>query len=136
MKKSRLIRIIAFAAALMLCALCMSGCSKYSSSYRAVGFVHSNVGSSAFMNFYTFEGRMAFTLRQQANSSGMLKVNARLEDGSATVYYDDGEKRELFSIGAGEALDTTYGPFDSSTVYILVETTQSCQNGEFSFEIE
>ena len=66
------------AAALIVCLLCLTGCSgKYSSHYNAVGCVHSNTTRSAFLNFAIFEGRMAFTLK----SSGQLKASAKLGPG-------------------------------------------------------
>ena len=36
----------------------MAGCGKYTSKYKAVGFVHSNESSAAFMSFYSFDGKM------------------------------------------------------------------------------
>ena len=75
---------------------------------------------------------MAFTLK----SSGQLKASAKLGTGSAVVYYDDGEKKELFSLGAGEELDSVFGPFANETVYIIVETSEKCQDGEFRFDME
>ena len=121
------------AAVLIACLLCLTGCSgKYASLYNAIGCVHSNTARSAFLNFAIFEGRMAFTLK----SSGQLKASAKLGTGSAVVYYDDGEKKELFSLGAGEELDSVFGPFANETVYIIVETSEKCQDGEFRFDME
>ena len=48
-----------------------------------------------------------------------------------------GEKEEkLFSLGAGEELDSVFGPFANETVYIIVETSEKCQDGEFRFDME
>ena len=66
--------------------LSLAGCSKYSPKYKAVGFVHSNDSSSAYMNFYSFEGRMVFRLNSPGE--GAVKYSAKLESGTATVYYD------------------------------------------------
>lgn len=64
--------------------LCLSGCGRYSSSYKAIGFVHSNESNSAFMSFHSFEGRMVFKLK--SDGEGELKYSAKLEDGKASVY--------------------------------------------------
>ena len=124
-------------AVLLVCAvllLTLAGCGKYASSYKAVGFVHSNESDSAFMNFYSFEGRMVFKLK--SSGEGDLQYTADLESGSATVYYDySGTKQELFSISAGETLDSHGGYVESGTVYIIVETGGACQNGDFHFSL-
>ena len=113
----------------------LTGCGKYSSSYKAVAFVHSNETDSAFMSFYSFEGRMIFKLKSSAE--GDLKYTAKLESGNAAVYYDFyGTKQELFSISAGEEIDSHGGYIESGTVYIIVETDGSCQNGEFHFSLQ
>ena len=81
-----------------------TGCTTYSSSYKAIGFVHSNTSDHAEMSFYSFEGKMVFRLKSAGE--GDLKFKANLESGTATVYYDyNGIKSELFSIGPGEELD-------------------------------
>ena len=113
----------------------LTGCGKYSSSYKAVAFVHSNETDSAFMSFYSFEGRMIFKLKSSAE--GDLKYTAKLESGNAAVYYDFyGTKQELFSISAGEEIDSHGGYIESGTVYIIVETDGSCQNEEFHFSLQ
>ena len=111
------------ASAILLISL--TGCGGYTSSYKAVGFVHSNESESAFMNFYSFDGRMVFKLKSSAE--GDLKYTAKLESGNAT--------EELFSISAGEEIDSHGGYVESGTVYIIVETDGACQNGEFQFSL-
>ena len=71
----------AIVAAIVL--LSFAGCGKYSSSYKAVAFVHSNESISAFMNFYSFDGRMVFKLK--IAGEGDLKYSAKLETGSAKL---------------------------------------------------
>ena len=112
----------------------LTGCGKYVMSYKAVGFVHSNKTDSAFMNFYSFEGRMVFKLKSPGE--GDVKYTAKLEFGKATVYYDFyGTKQELFSISGGEEVDSHSGYVESGTVYIIVETDGKCENGDFQFSI-
>ena len=122
-------RVFALLLVFVLLLLSLTGCSKYTSSYSAVAFVHSNESDSAFMNFYTFEGRMVFKLKSPGE--GDLKYTAKLESGNATVYYDfHGEKQELFSISGGEEFDGHGGYVEAGTVYIIVETDGKCQNGD------
>ena len=112
----------------------LTGCSNYVSSYKAVGFVHSNKASSAFMSFYSFDGRMVFKLKSAGE--GDLKYSAETESGSAKVYYDyNGEKTELFSVNGGDEIESHGGYIEKGTVYIIVETDGECQNGAFDFEI-
>ncbi|HCK88542.1 MAG TPA: hypothetical protein DHW39_07005 [Erysipelotrichaceae bacterium] len=112
----------------------LTGCGKYTSGYNAVGFVHSSDSDSAFMNFYSFKGRMVFKLK--SSGEGELKYTAKLESGNATVYYDFfGTKQELFSISSEEELDSHGGYVEAGTVYIIVETDGTCKNGEFRFSL-
>ena len=116
-------------------AISMAGCGRYFSSYKAIGFVHSNRSDSAFMSFHSFEGRMVFKLKSPAE--GDLKYTAKLESGSAVVYYDFyGEKQELFSISDGEEIESHGGYVEAGTVYIIVETDGGCRNGEFRFSVD
>lgn len=132
----RKLSAILLAAFMVLCLFGLAGCGKYTTSYSAVGFVHSNLPGSAFMNFSSFSGRIVFKLDSKSGTTGMMKATAKLTSGSATVYYDDGEKKELFAVHAGDTLETTVGPFDSKTVYVIVETGEKCQDGAFTFDME
>ena len=115
--------------------LMMTGCGKYVSSYKAIGFVHSNSSDAAEMSFYSFNGRMVFKLK--SSGEGDLKYTGKLESGTATVYYDYyGSKSELFTIRSGEEYDSRGGYVESGTVYIIVETDGECMNGSFSFHTE
>ena len=127
-------KVLAVIAAVVLL-LSFAGCGKYSSKYKAVAFVHSNESTSAFMNFYSFDGRMVFKLKSAGE--GDLKYSAKLETGSATVYYDYyGTKTELFSINSGDELDSHGGYIEAGTVYVIVETNGECRNGEFHFSLD
>ena len=118
---------------LLLVGLC--GCSKYVSSYKAIGFVHSNESTKAFMSFYEFEGRMVFILKCDDETS--IDYNAELKTGNCTVYYDsNGEKTMLFALGAGDHINSSGGELTPGTVYIIVETDEKCMNGDLSFSLE
>ena len=124
-------------ASLAICLLlCLSGCSDYRSHYRAVGFAHSNVSDSAFMSFYSFDGTNVFKLKSK-NAGEKLKYSAKLETGAIKVYYDtDGNRRELFSVGAGDDISSSLDLDSTGRVYIIVETDGNCRNGDLRFEIE
>lgn len=127
-------RILSLTTTLIILFL-LTGCGKYTSNYKAVGFVHSNVSTSAEMSFYSFDGRMVFKLK--SSGEGDLKYTAKLESGTATVYYDYyGTKTELFTINSGEELDLHGGYVEAGTVYIIVETDGECMNGSFSIHVE
>ena len=116
--------------------LCLTGCAKYISSWSATMYVHSNTSHSAYMNFGTLNGTEVQTLKCK-EETGTLKYSAKLEIGSATVYIDyDGEKKELFKIGAGEEIEDSFDGLKEGKVYIIVETDGKCEEGKCEFEIE
>ena len=121
--------------ALMLL-LCLSGCSRYSSSFKAVMLVSSNTSKSASMSFSNFTGTKVFKMNCKSASGGILEYSGKLEGGSATVYYDNGvTKTELFSIKSGETLETMSLKVNPGTVYVIVETDGTCREGRFDFKL-
>ena len=130
------LRIILLAALAVLCLIVLSGCGKYVSSHNAVGFVHTNSAKAGDMSFSSFEGSEAFNLQVDSEAGGQIRYSAKLQEGAATVYYDtDGTKKELFSVKAGDDVNASGGTLVKGPLYIIVETTQKCQNGEFHFSI-
>ncbi len=129
-------RISILIALLAILSLCLSGCKKYATHYNATAFVHSNESDSAFMSFWKFEGNMVFQLKcKQAGQS--LAYTAKLETGSATVYYDCGDgKTELCALNAGDETESTLEELKPGTVYVIVEADGHCENGDFHFDIK
>ena len=116
---------------------CFTGCSKYTSSWNASCFVHSNTSGNAYMDFGTFSGTMVNTLKCEDASKETLKYTGSLESGKLIVYYDDdGTKKELFTLKEGEEVTSTVEKLHEGTVYIIVETEGKCENGELEFDIE
>ena len=128
---------IAALAALILCALCLAGCSsKYKSSYNAVGFVHSNTSDEAEMSFSSFSGTMVFKLNCDEDGEA-VEYYANLGSGSATVWIDaDGTKTELFRVYAGDSVHMRSDPIRRGTVYIIVESDGECRSGTLSFDLD
>lgn len=115
-------------------ACALSGCSPYTSSYSAVGFVHSNSSKSANMSFYEFKGSIYFTFK--AEEGEKLVWSSQLESGDITVYYDyNGEKTELFKLKDGETNESQKEIPASGTLYVIVETDGQCRNGVLVFDI-
>lgn len=120
---------------IILLAFSFVGCSKYVSSYSAVMLFSSQDSDSAKMSFSTFNGTRVYSLRC-GDEDGELEYEAKLEEGEATVYIDqDGEKVELFKIGAGEKVSSSVN-VHRGIVYIIIETTEKCKNGSFEFDID
>ena len=115
--------------------LSLAGCGTYASHYSAVGFVHSNEARSAYMTFYSFDGRMVFKLK--SSGEGDLTYSVKLEEGNAKVYYDSrGTKAELCSVSGGDAAASRGGYVEAGAVYIIVETDGPCLNGDFHFSLD
>ncbi len=118
----------------VLCFILLSGCNAYNSKYNAVAFVHSNRADNAFMNFYQFEGTMVFRLKLK--EAGAIKYSAKLEKGSAEVYYDDaGTKTLLCSVNPGQSVESASPTLKAGTVYIIVQANGKCENGDFRFDL-
>ena len=118
-----------------LLALALSGCGRYVSSWSAVACVSSNTSDSAFVNFYKLSGKMVFKLKSDENE--VIHYKGELKEGSLTVYYDtDGTKKELFSIKSGEKVDDCIGNLQKGTTYIIIETDERCENGDFHFDLQ
>ena len=126
-------RALALVLAVLLL-LSLAGCG-YASHYSAVGFVHSNEARSAYMSFWSFEGRMVFKLK--SSGEGDLTYSVKLEEGNAKVYYDSrGTKAELCSVSGGDAAASHGGYVEAGTVYVIVETDGTCLNGDFRFSLD
>ena len=123
------------AAVIALSVICVAGCDDYSSHYKAVGFVHSNTSESSYMSFYEFEGTMVFKMKCETGD-GQLKYSAKLGEGVATVFCDcNGAKQELFTVRGGGDQKESSVKVDKGTVYVIVETSGNCSNGELHFDI-
>lgn len=131
MKRKILVLIVA-----VMMGVLLTGCSRYTSSYKATILVTTNHSGEASMSFSTFSGTKVFKIKS-GNDENVLKCHARLSEGSATVYYDyDGTKRELCTLNSGEEFDESIEIDSNSTIYIIVETNGTAEEGRFEFEVD
>ncbi|MBR4344415.1 MAG: hypothetical protein IKP88_17235 [Lachnospiraceae bacterium] len=131
------IRVTVICIILVLVMGCFTGCSKYTSSWSASAFIHSNTPNNALMSFWKFSGTIVHTLVCKDSSKEVLNYSANLKKGKITVYYDDdGTKKELFTIKEGEEITSEILKLHEGTVYVIVETDGECENGELEFNIK
>lgn len=134
MKKHLFTALLAMTMAWLL--LMLSGCNSYRSHYKAVAFLHTNTSENASMSFSSFEGTMVFQLKCK-NADEKISYSAKLDEGSANAFYDcSGTKTELFSVSPGNDISDIGGELQKGTVYIIVEASEKCQDGRFSFDLK
>ena len=89
------------------------------------------------MSFWKFSGTMVHTLNYEDATKDTLTYSGNLKTGRLTVYYDDdGTKKELFKLKAGEEIDSKVEKLHEGTIYVIVETDGDCENGKLEFNIE
>lgn len=116
--------------------LCVSGCSRYNSHFRALLLITSDTSDSGYMKFSNFTGTKVFKFNCRKGALGDLEYSGFLEGGKATVYYDDGgEKTELFTLEGGQSEVNATAKVNPGTVYVIVETDGTCEEGKFSFKL-
>ena len=135
-RKVEMKKVLCILFAVLLLTFSLVGCSRYSSHYDTVGHVCSNDSDSAWMSFVEFEGTEVFKLKCKSKDQAIIVYSGKLEAGSLTVYYDcGGTKTELFSLRSGEDIQSAGGYLPKDTIYIIVETSEKCSNGNLSFEV-
>ena len=127
---------IAAVLAAVLLSACIGGC-RYRSSYRAVGYVHTNTSHKASMSFVSFEGTQSFTLLC-GKDGGTLCYSGTLENGQVIVYIDrgDGQKNFLFSVIPGDETASELSGLAGGRIYVIVESEGTCEGGTFVFETD
>ena len=91
------------------------------------------------MEFATFKGTYNFKLKRDGNAEHTLDFEATLEEGEMKVYIGvGGEKQLLRTVKGGEVynetinLDSKYN--NEKAVYVILETVETCKDGEFAFK--
>ncbi len=87
------------------------------------------------MSFSSFEGTIVYELKCKSEGE-TLHYSSTLESGSADVFYDNnGEKVLMFSVRGGYEADGFVSNLQKGKIYIIVEATEPCTEGQFKFEI-
>ena len=128
---------LVLAPVLALALLC--SCSGYVKSYSATVLLTSCHGDEASMKFDTFKGTYNFKLRRDSVADHTLDFEASLAEGEINVYIGvNGEKELLRTVKGGESYNETITLDDKydneKTIYVIIESTGKCANGDFEFE--
>ena len=130
---------VCFALLIVLTLATLCGCSGYVKNYSATILITSCHGDEASMEFDTFNGTYNFKLKRDGVAEHTLDIEASLDEGEMKVYIGvDGEKELLHTIKGGKSYDETIilnDKYDNEkTIYVVLESTGKCINGDFEFE--
>ena len=130
---------ISFVLALVLILALLCSCGGYVKNYSATILITSCQGDEASMEFDSFNGTYNFKLRRDGAAENALDIEASLAEGEMNVYIGvDGEKELLRTVKGGESYDETVildGKYaNEKTVYVILESTGKCIDGDFEFE--
>ena len=130
---------VCFALLIVLTLATLCGCSGYVKNYSATILITSCHGDEASMEFDTFNGTYNFKLKRDGVAEHTLDIEATLDEGEMKVYIGvDGEKELLRTIKGGESYDETIildDKYDNEKiVYVILESTGKCIDGDFEFE--
>ena len=130
---------IGFILVLILTLTLLCSCGGYVKNYSATILIASCQGDEASMEFDTFKGTNNFKLRRDGIAEHTLDFDASLAEGEMNVYIGvDGEKELLHTVKGGESYDETiiladkYD--DEKSIYIILESSGKCMDGDFEFE--
>ena len=115
-----------------------TGGFRYSSSFVTTTCITNSNSKSASMSFGSLKGQKVFRLKFDGHAGGTISYSGKLDSGSLTVYYDnDGTRKELFTLKAGETVDATGGELtEKGAVFIIVKTDGKCEDGKLEFKIK
>ena len=115
-----------------------TGGFRYRSSCVMNMSVESGYSDSKSFSFGMMKGQKVFRLNYDGHEGGRLEYSGKLDAGKLTVYYDnDGTKKELFTLEAGGAVETSDVKLtEKGSVYIIVETDGKCEDGKLEFKIQ
>ena len=128
-----------FILVLILTLTLLCSCGGYVKNYSATFLVTSCHGDEASMEFDTFKGTYNFKLKAKNDSDHTLDLEASLAEGEMNIYIGvDGEKDLLRTVKGGESYDETIildDKYDNEkTIYVILESTGKCVDGDFEFE--
>ncbi len=121
----------------LLITLC--SCSKYTSSYKAIGLVRSNTSHSCEASFHSLEGQLVFKIKKSdsGTAEGDISYSIQVDEGEIRLYYDIyGTKEELVQVKTGASVDGNGGYVESGKpVYIIIEASEKTK-GKISVELD
>ena len=125
--------------ALLLTLSIFSSCGGYVKSYSATILITSQIDNEASMEFDTFKGTYNFKFDAKNASDHTLDCEASIAEGEMKVYIGvGGEKELLFTIKGGESYNETITLDDkydnAKKIYVILESTDKCKDGDFEFE--
>ena len=132
-------RKVCFVLALIFSLVTLCSCEGYVKSYAATILITSCEGDEASMEFDTFKGTYNFKLRRDGAPQHTLDLEASLAEGEMNVYIGvDGKKELLRTVRGGETYDETITLDDKydneKTIYVILESTGKCVDGNFEFD--
>ena len=123
-------------AILIMSTMCLMGCGKYTSNYKATMLVTTNDSRSASMSFSTFNGTKVLKLKS-GDKDTSVRFYGKLEKGNVEVYCDYGQVlRQVLVMEDDTEFDASLAVPANSTIYILIESKGEAKEGKFEFEIE
>ena len=130
---------IGFVLVLVLTLALLCSCGGYVKSYSATILITSCQGDEASMEFDTFKGIYDFKLKREGAAEHALDIEASLAEGEINIYIGvDGEKELLRTVKGGDSYDETITLDDKydneKAIYVILESTGKCVDGDFEFE--
>ena len=130
---------VCFALVLILTLGMLFSCGEYVKSYSASILITSCFGDEASMEFATFDGTYNFKLKRDGAVENTLDLEASIAEGEMKIYIGvDGEKELLRTVKGGESYDETIKLDEKyenkKAIYVILESTGKCKNGDFEFE--
>ena len=114
---------------LIICALTitLSSCSKYISSYKAIGLVRMNTLSKVETSFYSLEGTLVFKVKNPSKDSECdIDYFVQVDKGEVSIYYDNtGTKEKLVTVTKGQSIEDKGANIEKGeSVYIIIEASK------------
>ena len=124
--------------ALILTLVMLCSCGGYVKSYSATILITSQINNEADIDFKTFKGTYNFKFRNNDATEHTLDIDASLGEGEMNIYIGAGDEKELLrTVKGGESCDETISLdkyADEKSIYVILETTDKCADGDFEFE--
>ena len=114
---------------LIVCSLTitLSSCSKYISSYKAIGLVRMNSSHKVETSFYSLEGTLVFKVKNPSKDNECdIDYFVQVDEGEVSIYYDNtGIKEKLVSVTKGQSVEDKGGNIEKGeSVYIIIEASK------------